>query len=106
MKKLLPLVLIALLLNLAAAQSVKIAFMGPLTGGAASIGQEALGFTKVVVDAFNERTGMNVELVQGRHRNQPGRGPRRRRTARRRPRPLRGRRPDGQPGLRGDAADF
>lgn len=65
MKKFLPFILAALLLNLAAAQSVKIAFMGPLTGGAASIGQEALGFMKVVVDAFNERTGMNVELVQG-----------------------------------------
>ena len=65
MKKFLPFVLAALFLNLAAAQSVKIAFMGPLTGGAASIGQEAFGFTKVVVDAFNERTGMGVELVQG-----------------------------------------
>ena len=50
---------------LVAAQSVKVAFMGPLTGGAAFIGQEALGFTKVVIDDFNARTGLNVELVEG-----------------------------------------
>ncbi len=44
---------------------VKIGFMGPLTGGAAFIGQEQLGFAQVFVDEFNERTGMNVELVEG-----------------------------------------
>ena len=64
--KFLPFALATLLfLGTAAAQNIKVAFMGPLTGGAASIGQEALGFTKVVIDAFNERTGMNVELVEG-----------------------------------------
>ena len=53
----------ALLLPVAMAQ--KVAFMGPLTGGAAFIGQEAKGFTKVVIDDFNARTGMNIELVEG-----------------------------------------
>jgi branched-chain amino acid transport system substrate-binding protein len=66
MKKLvLVLFIVALLAPLALAQSVKLAFMGPLTGGAAFIGQEALGFSKVVVEAFNARTGMNVEVVEG-----------------------------------------
>lgn len=58
-------VLLAALLPLSLAQEVKLAFMGPLTGGAAFIGQEALGFTQVVVDAFNERTGLDVEVVEG-----------------------------------------
>ncbi len=63
--------LFTLLLTLAllppafAQESIKIGFMGPLTGGAAFIGQEARGFTKVMIDAFNERTGLNVELVDG-----------------------------------------
>ena len=56
-----------LLMALAAvsAQTIKIGFMGPLTGGAAPIGQEQLGFVKVTVDVFNSRTGLNVELVEG-----------------------------------------
>ena len=56
---------VAFLIPMAAAQTIKVAFMGPLTGGAAFIGQEALGFTSVVIDAFNARTGLNVELVEG-----------------------------------------
>ncbi|MCB8945778.1 MAG: branched-chain amino acid ABC transporter substrate-binding protein [Ardenticatenaceae bacterium] len=44
---------------------IKVAFLGPLTGGAAFIGQEQLGFVKVTVDLFNERTGLNVEVVEG-----------------------------------------
>ena len=44
---------------------LKVAFLGPLTGGAAFIGQEQLGFVKVTVDLFNERTGLNVEVVEG-----------------------------------------
>jgi len=44
---------------------IKVAFLGPLTGGAASLGQEMLGFAKVTIDIFNERTGLNVELVEG-----------------------------------------
>lgn len=59
------LTLVIALAPLAMAQTVKLAFMGPLTGGAAFIGQEAKGFTKVVIDDFNARTGMNVELVEG-----------------------------------------
>ncbi|MCB0037949.1 MAG: branched-chain amino acid ABC transporter substrate-binding protein, partial [Anaerolineales bacterium] len=39
--------------------------MGPLTGGAAFIGQEQAGFAKVTIDLFNERTGLTVELVEG-----------------------------------------
>jgi branched-chain amino acid transport system substrate-binding protein len=61
-----PALLAALLLApLAGAQTVKVAFMGPLTGGAAFIGQEARGFTKVVIDDFNARTGLSVQLVDG-----------------------------------------
>ena len=60
------LTLLAALTTAAFAQeTVKVAFMGPLTGGAAFIGQEAMGFTDVVIDAFNERTGLNIELVEG-----------------------------------------
>ncbi len=46
-------------------KTIKLGFMGPLTGGAAFIGQEQLGFVKVFVDEFNERTGLNVEIVEG-----------------------------------------
>jgi branched-chain amino acid transport system substrate-binding protein len=45
--------------------TIKMAFLGPLTGGAAFIGQEQLGFVKVTVDLFNQRTGLNVEVVEG-----------------------------------------
>jgi branched-chain amino acid transport system substrate-binding protein len=44
---------------------LKVGFLGPLTGGAAFIGQEQLGFVQVTVDLFNERTGLNVEVVEG-----------------------------------------
>jgi branched-chain amino acid transport system substrate-binding protein len=44
---------------------LKVGFLGPLTTGAAFIGQEQLGFVKVTVDLFNERTGLNVEVVEG-----------------------------------------
>ncbi|MCB0011092.1 MAG: branched-chain amino acid ABC transporter substrate-binding protein [Anaerolineales bacterium] len=44
---------------------IKLGFMGPLTGGAAFIGQEQLGFAQVFVDEFNARTGLNVEIVEG-----------------------------------------
>ncbi|MDJ0756331.1 MAG: ABC transporter substrate-binding protein, partial [Ardenticatenaceae bacterium] len=50
---------------LSADEPIKIGFMGPLTGGAAFIGQEQLGFAQVFVDDFNERTGLNVEIVEG-----------------------------------------
>lgn len=43
---------------------VKIAIMGPFTGGAASIGQEQLNWAQLAVDDFNEATGWSVELVE------------------------------------------
>ncbi len=46
-------------------QVIKIGHMGPLTGGAAFLGQEQLNFTKVAVEIFNEETGLNVEVVEG-----------------------------------------
>lgn len=47
------------------AGAIKLGFMGPLTGGAASLGQEQLGYVKVAVEIFNERTGINVQVVEG-----------------------------------------
>ncbi len=44
---------------------IKIAFAGPLTGGAAFVGEEQLGFVQVAVDLFNERTGLNVVVEAG-----------------------------------------
>jgi branched-chain amino acid transport system substrate-binding protein len=44
---------------------IKIGFMGPLTGGAAFLGQEQLNFAKVAVALFSEETGFNVQLVEG-----------------------------------------
>lgn len=44
---------------------INIGFMGPLTGGAAFIGTEQVGFARVAVELFNERTGLNVQLVEG-----------------------------------------
>lgn len=49
----------------APSQAVKIAVMGPFTGGAASIGTEQLNWAKLAVADFNEATGWNVELVEG-----------------------------------------
>ena len=43
--------------------TIKVGFLGPTTGGAAFIGLEQLGFAQVTVDAFNARTGLNVDLV-------------------------------------------
>jgi ABC-type branched-subunit amino acid transport system substrate-binding protein len=44
---------------------VKIGVMGPLTGPAASIGQEQLNWAKLAVADFNAASGWNVELVEG-----------------------------------------
>lgn len=44
---------------------IKLGYMGPLTGGAAFVGVEQLGFAKVAVELFNERTGLNVQIVEG-----------------------------------------
>ncbi|RIK36733.1 MAG: hypothetical protein DCC55_26380 [Chloroflexi bacterium] len=43
--------------------TIKVGFMGPLTGPAAFLGSEQQGFAQVTVDIFNERTGLGVELV-------------------------------------------
>ncbi|MEM7348327.1 MAG: ABC transporter substrate-binding protein [Chloroflexota bacterium] len=48
-----------------AALDIKIAFIGPLTGGAAFLGQEQLNFAKVAVQIFNEETGYDVQLIEG-----------------------------------------
>jgi branched-chain amino acid transport system substrate-binding protein len=48
-----------------AAVDIKIGFMGPLTGGAAFLGQEQLNFAKVATELFNEETGFNVQVVEG-----------------------------------------
>jgi branched-chain amino acid transport system substrate-binding protein len=45
--------------------NIKIGFIGPLTGGAAFLGQEQLNFLKVAVQIFNEETGFNVQVVEG-----------------------------------------
>ena len=44
---------------------IKIGFMGPLTGGAAFLGQEQLNFAKTAVQLFNEKTGFNVQVAEG-----------------------------------------
>jgi branched-chain amino acid transport system substrate-binding protein len=44
---------------------IKIAYIGPLTGGAAFLGQEQLNFAKVATQIFNEETGFNVQIVEG-----------------------------------------
>lgn len=46
-------------------EEIKLGHMGPLTGGAAFLGQEQLNFTKVAVEIFNEDTGMNIQVVEG-----------------------------------------
>lgn len=43
---------------------VRIAHVGPLTGDAASIGQEILQWSRLAVDDFNAETGWSVELVE------------------------------------------
>ena len=45
--------------------NISLGFMGPLTGGAAFLGQEQLNFARVAVQIFNEETGFNVQLVEG-----------------------------------------
>lgn len=48
----------------AAACSASIAVMAPLTGGAASIGQEQLNFAKLAVDDFNAANGSTYAIVE------------------------------------------
>ncbi len=48
-----------------AAEPVKIAILGPFTGGAASVGQEQLNFAKLALADFKKSSGMaDVELVE------------------------------------------
>jgi branched-chain amino acid transport system substrate-binding protein len=44
--------------------AVKIAIFSPITGPAASIGEEILNFATLAVDDFNEATGWSVEIVE------------------------------------------
>jgi branched-chain amino acid transport system substrate-binding protein len=44
---------------------ITIAFMGPLTGGAAFIGEEILGFAEAVADLYSEEWGIPIHVVQG-----------------------------------------
>lgn len=46
-----------------AAETIKIGYMGPLTGPASFVGQEQQGFVEAAVQIFNEETGLNVEIV-------------------------------------------
>lgn len=48
-----------------APDSITIGFMGPLTGGAAFIGQEMLGFTKAVAQIYSEQWGIEINIVEG-----------------------------------------
>jgi len=69
-------VIVVLLLSLVAISSislaqgsapdvaVKIAILGPFTGGAASIGQEQLNWAKLAVEDFNAASGWNVQVVE------------------------------------------
>ncbi|MCB0033723.1 MAG: ABC transporter substrate-binding protein, partial [Anaerolineales bacterium] len=45
--------------------AIKIGFMGPLTGGAAFIGQEQLGFVQAVAEIYAEEYGLTIEVVEG-----------------------------------------
>lgn len=45
--------------------TIKIGVMGPLTGGAAFLGQEQLNFAKSQIALFNEEMGYNIEVVEG-----------------------------------------
>ena len=42
-----------------------IGVMAPITGDAASIGQEQLNFTKFALSQYNEENGTSFELVEG-----------------------------------------
>jgi branched-chain amino acid transport system substrate-binding protein len=57
-----------------ASLNIKIGFMGPLTGGAAFLGQEQLNFAKVATQIFNEQTGFNIQIVEGDDKIDPDEG--------------------------------
>jgi ABC-type branched-subunit amino acid transport system substrate-binding protein len=39
--------------------------MGPLTGGAAFLGQEMLGFSKAVAEIYSQEWGIPIHIVEG-----------------------------------------
>lgn len=45
--------------------SIKVAFMGPLTGGAAFLGQEQLGFAKAVAELYAAELGIEIIVEEG-----------------------------------------
>lgn len=45
--------------------AITIGFMGPLTGGAAFLGQEMLGFTKAVAELYSKEWGIPIHIVEG-----------------------------------------
>ncbi|MEM7127808.1 MAG: ABC transporter substrate-binding protein [Chloroflexota bacterium] len=51
--------------NAASNKPIKIGFIGPLTGDGAFIGNEMLGFAKVVTEMYSEQTGLTFEIVEG-----------------------------------------
>ena len=44
---------------------ITVGFLGPLTGGAAFLGQEQLNFARVALDVFSEETGIEFVLLEG-----------------------------------------
>jgi ABC-type branched-subunit amino acid transport system substrate-binding protein len=45
--------------------AITIGFMGPLTGGAAFLGQEMLGFSKAVAEIYSQEWGIPIHIVEG-----------------------------------------
>jgi branched-chain amino acid transport system substrate-binding protein len=48
-----------------AVERVRVAFMGPLTGGAAFLGQEQLNFAKAVASIYSEQLGIEIVVEEG-----------------------------------------
>ena len=79
----------------AACDSPRIGFMGPITGDAAFIGKEQLGFAKY---AIRNLGGGKIKLIEGDTQLEPGARREGRQDAPREPGRARGRRPGRQPG--------
>lgn len=45
-------------------RSITIGYMGPLTGGAASIGQEILDFSRAVAQIYSEKWGIDIQIAE------------------------------------------
>lgn len=50
--------------SLAQSKTIKVAILGPFTGGAAFVGTEQLNFAKLAVADFEKASGIKVELVE------------------------------------------